>query len=358
LASSQFSPRVLRTFTGDRSNQVVLGVFIGTFTYSLLILRTVHSASQDLEVFVPSASVTVAILLALASIGFLIFYIHHASRSIQASVIIDRATQDTLALLADMDKRNGNHGVDDSEVVWRRAGCAIVTIAAERTGYVQSIDRNALAAMAEEEAFWLRTCVAPGDFVLSGHQLAEVMKDERGSGTTSTDEGDLKDRIRGHFVLGIERTLAQDWTFGLRQLVDIALKALSPGINDPTTAMLCIDRLSEVLAESMDMGSMSIDTNGRVHVKTPSPDDLVASTFDQICHYGAGDASVVLHILHCLESLAQISPALRPALARQANVALQEASAIITVPQYIEHIRQAVAQIHSGPRNGQAVVER
>ena len=102
LASSQFTPRVLRTFTGDRGNQLVLGVFIATFTYALLVLRTVREASEGRPPFVPAASVTLAIALAGVSIGFLIYYINHAASSIRASVVIDRVARDTLGLIDEL----------------------------------------------------------------------------------------------------------------------------------------------------------------------------------------------------------------------------------------------------------------
>ena len=239
LASSQFTPRVLHNFTGDRANQVVLGVFIGTFTYTLLVLRAVRSAADDGQGFVPGLSVGAAIGLALVSIGFLIFYIHHAARSIQASVIIDRATSDTVALVERLfPDPLGKPAQDDKQPCLPTISPAVVTAAT--AGYLQAVDADTLFDLAEEGGLLIRMEPRIGEFVLPGAMLASVWPADALTEIVVHE-------VRQAFVLGQERTLQADVELGIRQLADIAIKALSPGINDPTTATICIDRLAEVL---------------------------------------------------------------------------------------------------------------
>ncbi|MDQ3702504.1 MAG: DUF2254 domain-containing protein [Chloroflexota bacterium] len=341
LASSQFTPRVLRNFTGDRANQAVLGVFIGTFTYSLLVLRTIRSAVDDGTSFVPSISVGVAIGLALVSIGFLIFYIHHTARTIQASVIIDRTTAETNTLVRRLFPQT--IGEPDAEPLAAPVPVespAVVT--AEHAGYLQAVDSDTLFDRAVEGRLTVRMEPAVGDFVLPGAALASVWP-----AGAAGDE--VVDGIRSAFVLGLERTLQQDVEFGIRQLADIAIKALSPGINDPTTATICIDRLAEVL---VNLGTRHAperarrDDEGRVRflARETTFVGAVDLAFDQIRHYGVGDAHVVAHLLETLGRIAELVPsALRPALIGQASSLLESARESVRVPRDLARVEWAAA---------------
>ncbi|MDP9355267.1 MAG: DUF2254 domain-containing protein [Chloroflexota bacterium] len=226
LASAQFTPRVLRTFTGDRGNQVVLGAFIGTFTYALLVLRSVRSESSDAEKFVPAASVTLAIVLVLVSIGLLIYYIHHAATAIRASVVIDRAARDTLGLIDELFPADvGCPARPSPSLPLDPPG----VVRATGSGYLQHVDQDALFSLAEERALVVRLEPLVGEFVLPGAALASVWP------AGKLDEG-LAQAIHGTVVLGPERTLQADVELGIRQLADIAIKSLSPGRPPPPSA--------------------------------------------------------------------------------------------------------------------------
>lgn len=343
LASGQFTPRVLRGFTGDRGNQVVLGVLIATFTYALLVLRSVRSATDAGALFVPGIGVTVAIVLALMSVAAIIYYIHHIARTIQASVIIDRAASETLALVEE-------HGGRATRPLPPTPPSAAV-VSSPDGGYIQSVDREGLLRTARGRGATVRVVPAVGDFVLPGGALAAVWP-------ASALDDDLEDAVRAGVPLGIERTLHGDTAFGLRLLADIAIKALSPGVNDPTTAILCVDRLGEILVRvaARPAGDDEPDDRtdrgqeaGRVIVADPPYGRLVEVAFAQIRHYGVGDPTVAAHLLTRLgEMAALVPPAERPPLVREACLVLEGAREEITIGADLARVEQAGAWLPSG----------
>ena len=348
LASSQFTPRVLRHFTGDRANQLVLGVLIGTFTYTLLVLRTVRADGRDVGTFVPALSVGLAVVLALVSIGFLIFYIHHAARSIQAAVIIERAAHDTLTLI----RRSCPEGPAEPA---EGSPCPVLPetegapICSPHAGYLQAVDLDGLAELAGQAGVTIRMELSVGEFVLPGARLASVWP------ASVSDE--VRDDICQAFVLGPERTLQQDVAFGLRQLADIAIRALSPAVNDPTTATMCIDRLAELLVtlgtrESPEQ--VRVDEKGRVClVARPLRfERAVELSFAQIRHYGTGDAVVARYLLETLGRIAALVPGdRRGPLARQMGLVRQAARERIGQPADLAEVEAigdwALAQLTS-----------
>lgn len=336
LASTQFTPRILRKFTADRVNQTVLGVFIGTFTYALLILRVVEGeegagvSPAELEQaarpaaagFVPNLSVTVAVALAVISIGFLIYFIDHAARSVQASVIIDRVTESTLATLdRRLPGRVGEPGEDEVEAVIPDAQGALVT--ADRSGYLQGVDEDALLSLLGQDATTVRMEPRIGEFILPGATLASVWP------AGLDDDDDLVHSIRDAFILGKERTPHLDLELGVIELVDIAVKALSPGINDPTTATLCVDRICEIL-----LAFAHREPPGRVR-KLPEDGGvlvlprlefgpLVDAALDEIRRYGVDNPRFALTLLDRLGDLGRLLPHDRKApVARHAAALLR-----------------------------------
>ena len=334
LAASQLTPRVLRSFMGDRGNQVVLGFFIGTFTYALLVLRAVRAPLDQQGGFVPAVSVSVAIVLALVSVGFLIFFVHHAANSIRVSVVVDRVTKTTLELADELYPAQGGGATTDPGV---SAGAASVVVSSE-AGYLQTIDMDHLLLLAAERALDIRIEPRVGDFVLPGSVVAVV----------APPAGyEIEEAIRGLLTLGPERTNQEDIEFGVVQLADIAVKALSPGINDPTTAMGCVDRLAEVLlplAHRIAARSHRVVSRGggRVVVVGPSFERLVGIAFDRVRHYGAGDARFIEHLIVTLGRMSPLVPQIhRPLLVRKARSALTEARSAITVEEDIEAVERA-----------------
>jgi len=341
LGSSQFSPRILQGFTRDRGNQVVLGVFIATFTYATIVLRSVRSASSDADVFVPAASVSLAILLAFAAIASLIFFFHHATRTIQASVVIERAIQDTFTLIEQSDHRSNTapktslHNSED--VVGTRAG---------RSGYVTHIDLDALLQLAERHKLVLSILPVVGDHLLSTTTVV-LMDSARYLGLDHKAREALDRGVRAAFEVELERTLEHDVILGFRQVSDIAIKALSPGINDPTTAMICIDRLGEALvrlgntrAESR-MLTASGDVGG-IQYASVGLAQAVDVCVPQIRHYGAGDVLVMVHLLRMLEVVALEGDAwTRELIAAAAREVESGAEDTLTVPADRQRVHNA-----------------
>ena len=341
LASSQFSPLVLRSFRADRGNQIVLGVFIATFTYALLVLRSVLSPQQDRAGFVPVIATSGAIGLALISVALMIYFIHHAARSVQASTIIERAAKDTLALIHDLYPADvGDPDPTPVDPPLPSSPAAIVH--AEHAGYFQAVDGETLFGLSEERTLVVRVERSPGEFLLTGSVLASVWP------KTSVDE-ELAAKVRAAFLIGPERTLQSDVELGVRQIADIALKALSPGINDPTTAMLCIDRLSEALvALGRKDRPWPVRTGGcgdvRLVLAGPSFSRLVDVAFSQIRQYGARDATVAAHLAMTLGQVAaMVPPERREALARQGSRVVENARAELALEDDVTEVEQAAA---------------
>jgi uncharacterized membrane protein len=304
LASSQFTPRVLRSFTGDRVNQWVLGVFIGTFTYALLVLRTVRSSLEDLESFVPSLSVTLAVLLALVSIGFLIYFINHIARSIQAEVILDRVARDALQIVDALFPEELGQPADEPASL-RPQTASMQAVRSRASGYVQGVDEDLIMQLAVEHDTVILLQPRIGDFVMQDDELARV----EGSDVRS----DVQDKLRSAITVGHERTRYQDVERGIIELTDIGVRALSPGLNDPTTALVCIDRVMEIMARLGQRRMPSRERAGddgklRVIAHRPAWPDLVHLAYAGLRHYSRTHPGVAIALARSLVRLLDIVP--------------------------------------------------
>ena len=324
LASSQYSPRVLRSFTGDRVNQTVLGVFIGTFTYALLVLRTVRSEIDDYDRFVPSLSVNVAVVLALVSMGFLIYYIDHIARAIQAETIVARVTHDALQVVEKLfPDELGEDAADGALTHDYGSTTPALVVRADGSGFVQSVDEDSIMAYAEEHDLVLRLEQPIGAFIIDGDPLVAVMH---------APPPAAADELRRMIQLGVERTPYQDVERGLIELTDIAVRALSPGINDPTTAVACINRLTEVftaLGRRRFPEAARVGKDGRVRViaRPPQFDRLVRLAYGQIREHGARISTVADRLTGSLERLiARLPPRRHPVLREEIALTRQAAS--------------------------------
>jgi uncharacterized membrane protein len=303
LASSQYTPRILRNFMSDRANQTVLGVFVGIFTYCLVVMRTVRGGDEG--VFVPSLSVAVAVVLAVVGIGFLIYFIHHTAASIQASSVIASAAGETVAAIDRLFPEEVGSGGDETAAGAEGeelAGAVWQEVVSSATGYVQSVDDEALLELATEHGTVVRMECGVGDFVVEGGPLASLALD------SPPDEGTAA-RLAGAYTISRFRTVEQDAAFGVRQIVDIALKALSPGINDTTTAVTCVDYLSAICARVA--GRRTPDARryreGRLRVvaRGSTFESLLDEAFDQIRESAEGNAAVILRLLRALGVVAR-----------------------------------------------------
>jgi uncharacterized membrane protein len=237
LTAAQYSPRVLRHFMGDRANQVVLGTFVGIYVYCLLVLRTVRAGE---DAFVPGISIIGGLLLALLGVGVLIFFIHHVALSIQASHIASRVAHDTIAALPKVFPACSDE-VDSSEAPrldLQRWHC----VAAPAHGYIQQVNMSSLLGWSRANRRIVRLNKAVGEFVIRGHALLQV------SGGHEVAERDLR-HLMAAFAINTYRDLAEDPGFGVQQLVDVALKALSPGVNDIGTARNALHHITAVLCD-------------------------------------------------------------------------------------------------------------
>ena len=304
LASSHFGPRLLRNFMRDTGNQVVLGTFIGTFIYCLIVLRTVHG--EDYNVFVPQISVTFGMVLAIASIGVLIYFIDHASTIIQASHVISEVSADLDDAINRLFPEKIGHSVSEHKrhfgeipANFDEEACPIK---APGSGYLQAIDDEKLMKLACKHKLLLRLRYRPGKFVVQGSALVMVWPFEHVNHK-------LTDQINDAFILGKERTEQQDVEFPINQLVEIALRAISPAVNDPFTAIRCIDRLSVGLSQLAQRDFPSpyrYDDNNNLRVIALGVTfaGLTDAAFNQIRQYSTSDVAVSIRLLEAIAVIA------------------------------------------------------
>lgn len=237
LASMQFSPRIIVSFSRDRVTQWTLGIFLGTFTYCMAALPTARSLPQP---FAPVATVLGAMVLALACVGLLLFFIHHISQAISVNHIVDRIAAETEAMIDEIMSwpHRLNLHLKDAEPL--RPNPSEVAVLSHDSGYIRFVDTRRLVALAKHYHVTIRVLRRVGHFVPAGIPLTMVSK-----GNRLPPEGTAE--LLAAFDFGPTRTLQQDVEFGILQIVDVALKAISPAVNDPTTAINCVDQLSRIL---------------------------------------------------------------------------------------------------------------
>jgi uncharacterized membrane protein len=308
LASSQFGPRLLRNFLRDRGNQLVLGTFIATFVYCLLVLRTVKGVEGSS--FVPHISVAVGILLSIASLAVLIYFIHHTAHSIRVESILASLAAETGAAIDRLfPERLGQEppatAAPEPPLAAGDAATARL-IRPQRSGYLQLVDGEALMSRAVALDIVVRLAVAPGAFVTPDDVLMTAAPGARIDETAA-------DGLRATLVIGDERTPTQDVAFSIRRIVEITQRALSASVNDPTTAIYCIDRLGEVVARLVGRqvpASHRFDPDGHLRVLTEpvSFGALAQEAFAAVARYGMADADVVRALLRTLDRLAERMP--------------------------------------------------
>lgn len=331
LASGQFSPRLLRSFVRDRLVHGTLALFLGTFTYSLSVLRSVRSQGGLQEQFVPRVSVTFAFVLSVASIMGLVLFLAHMVRQIRVETML-RNTHDEASATARRvlpDRPNV-----PAPTVEPPAGMPALVMAVD-SGFLVRVDESELLQAALDLDAVIRVDVPPGGSMIRGVPVASVWSLTGAAPQTSLAD-DALERIAGTLRNGFERTAAQDIGFGLRQLTDVALKALSPGVNDPTTAVHALGHSSALLCEfaSRDTSDQVLhDDRGHVRVILTRPSlaallDLVVS---QPCHYGAADAAVMRRILQLLRELAWSVSRIDPPSDHDRESVLAELSRVWTV---------------------------
>ncbi len=350
LASQQFGPRMMRNFIRDVGNQMTLGVFVGTFVYSVLALGSITSGSQG--DFVPHVSITVAEVLLLVDLGVLIYFIHHIAKSIQLPEVIAGIARD---LFRAIDAEFPPENPEGTEVLRENIGRSVpellqliqergVVVPSGTSGYVQFVGYAQLIEIASRTDSVIRLDHRPGHFIASGRPLATVWP------------GGAADQValalsKAH-VTGPHRTLMQDPVFAIDQLVEIAIRALSPAVNDTFTALTCIDWLSagliQVSSRKLSEGIYRDRFNRVRLIETdPSYARMVNRAFDKVRQSARGMPAVIIRLLDSLANVAAstTSAEQRSVLIRQAKMILQNAEESVDEANDLADIRDRYRRV-------------
>ncbi|MEU7168247.1 DUF2254 domain-containing protein [Streptomyces morookaense] len=343
LASTQFSPRLLRNFLRDRPNQVVLATFVATFAYSTAGLYTVRATGgADF----PRLAVSGAIALIFLSLGMLVFFVHHIVHSIKIDTIMTSVAE--VAGRAVRAYTSEGPGTDRTGPVPPPGALAL---AATRSGYVQTVQPALLVEAAAGQDAVVAIVPRVGDHIVAGTAPLAMAWSRRGGGPPA-DVPALARAVHHAVQIGTERTLQQDVMFGLRQLVDIALRALSPAVNDPYTGVQTLDRLA-VLVDALGRRTLGDDIRTdaagvvRAVVAGPAFADYLDLACGQIRRYGAGEPAVCLALLRLLTTAAAsvTDPRRRAAVAGQARLVLAAAETRIAQPADRSAVRELGARL-------------
>ena len=311
LATGQMGPRLLRNFVRDSGNQYALGIFLGTFAYALVVLRTVRSVEE--VQFVPYLGVTGALLLALLSVGTLVWFVHHVATGINVETVIGGVHSELSEAISRLDP-------DQPAVVASSAPPRGVEVSLAEQGYLRSVDEEDLADWAEGAGVIVVLLVRPGAYLFPGTAIAELVG--------GRVDKDASEAIRAAFSLGSRQAAVQDLEFAVRQLVEIALRALSPGINDPFTAIAVLDHLGAALCEIAPrrLPNAMIERGGKVVLYRQVTDyaGLCDAMFHMIRQNAAGSPAVLIRLLDMLGRVTEVEtrPERRADLLRHAELAL------------------------------------
>lgn len=317
LASSQFGPRLLRNFMQDRGTQFVLGTFISTFIYCILVLWSVNTSGA--HAYTPGLSVAFGVVLALGNVCVLIFFIHHISTSIQADNVIAALSRDLEKhihrIFTEEIERDAKKETEQNIEVKKETNkyAHVHHLTAVQSGYLQAIDCDNLLVIAKKNDLLLHFHHKAGDFIVYGCSIVSIRSDEK-------FDGDIGKEITRAFIVGPQRTPEQDAEYAIHQIVEVAVRSLSPGINDPYTAVTCIDQLGSALCflSSRQFPSpyrFDDEKVLRIIAKQTDFKGMLNAAFDQIRQYGHKSVSVTIRLL---ETLLRITNQTRHSDQRQA----------------------------------------
>ena len=307
LASSQYTSRILRNFMSSRITQVTLGTFAGIFVYCLIVLRTIRTGYAP---FVPNLAVFFAFVLAFGGIAVLIFFIHHIASSIQASSIIAAVADETNASIDRLFPEKRDTGADNAEAEENERLLPSLdertwyAVPAEVSGYIQSVNSDALLDFARKRKSIVRMERGVGAFVVKNTALASLA-------LAYPPDQEMIEALNQAYSVGRLRTVHQDPSFGIRQLVDMAMKALSPGVNDTSTAVMCIDYLASMLAR---LACLQFPPSHRYEGGTlrviaivPTFGGLLDEAFDQIRCSAEGNVAIMARMLSAIDAIASLT---------------------------------------------------
>ncbi|AUI52018.1 DUF2254 domain-containing protein [Arthrobacter crystallopoietes] len=306
LASSQFSPRLLRTFTRDRFVHFTLALFLATFVFALTVLRSVRTQQDEDGPFVPEISVTVSFVLSLASVMGLVLFLAHLTREIRVETMMRNVHEETKVTIDRIFPAGAPPQPQEPQ-----PGPGSIPITSASSGFLTSIDEQALLQAARETGTVVRIDREPGSSLIEGVPFARAWKPGSGRALNTEEAAELGKRVNEAVATGFERTNVQDVAFGFRQLVDVAARALSPGINDPTTAIHVLGHLSSLLCCLVDRNPgprmmTDNDDGGRVRVvlALPGVEELLDLAVSQPRLYGAKDPTVAARLIELLREVA------------------------------------------------------
>lgn len=300
LASSQFGSNLIRNFMHVRLNQVVLGAYISTFAYCLIILNTIRN--NDQVVFVPSFSILIALLSSVVNIILLIFFIHNTAMSIQASTVIsdisESLSKNIKTLFPEAEQDHLDEEKEQDENLIKQGFKEKQSLSAPKNGYLQYINFESLIGLAAELDILIELQFRPGDYLVKDVELGTVYSKD-------TIEKEKISRLQPQFIVGKNRSQQQDAEHSIHQMVEIAARALSPGINDPYMAITCIDNLTATmcyLATTKFPSKYLKDKDGKLRlIADPlTYEGMLDAAFNQIRQYAKGNPAVIIRLMEAL----------------------------------------------------------
>ena len=344
LASSQYSPRVVHTLFRDPFNKRVMALVVGTFTYCVVVLRSVRSAlDPGGDPVIPNISVAIAVVLGIATILAIVGFINHSAHSMDVSEILERIRRVTTEQIR-AEWTPTEPGVDSDSEIPPPSAEPTTVIRSDRSGWIQQIDRAAILDCLPDGTT-ARVETHAGRYAIEHTRLIVI--------SPAIDATDLTSTLRAAFAIGQTRTMQQDVTYGLRQLVDVCVKALSPGINDPTTAQDAIFHAAAVLSEMLRHDPPPAETFDRsrrlVMAQQPSHRELVQLAYDEPRRAAASHPTVCLYLLATLDALSETLKAAglehrTTELNRQARLVAEGSGKSTLLDDDIESVKDAYAK--------------
>jgi len=300
LASSQFGSRLIKNFMYVRLNQIVLGSYIATYLYCLLILNAIKESNE--YTFIPSISILVAIIAAILNIVLLIIFIHQIATSIQADKVVADISDFISHQVVTLFPEKMGEGKEEDEIVDTIAALSHynekISIKSPKSGYLQYINSAALMEVVTSQDLLFNLYYRPGSYLVEGLEIGVVYLNTQWA-------KDKSDNLLDHLVIGKTKTPQQDIEYSILQMVEIAARALSPGVNDPFTAITCIDNLTAImsyLAQAKFPSKYRFDDKGKLRIIADTLDfeGVLDASFNQIRQYSGGSTAVIIRLIEAL----------------------------------------------------------
>lgn len=328
LTSSQFGPRLLRNFLEQNVTQVTMGSCLACCVYCLILLWRIDDVND--KWFVPHVAVFLATVLTLLALCLVVFFIHRVAYSVQSMNVVTDVAGELDAAIDRMFPKE----YEASEELYRQHDDLLASfeshdghsVHAQRDGYLQTVNIEHLTAVAKKHQAWVNLVCRPGDFIIEGLEVAQLRCDD------DSDAEQLTKELASAFIVGNQRTPRQDVECAIQELTEIAVRALSPGINDPFTAIACIDRLCAVFCRLTRRDvrlvlPVDIDDDRPLRIVSPTTEfeSILNSGFHQIRQHGSSYVSVSIRLLEALRQIASVTrrDADRTAIRRQADMTLE-----------------------------------